>query len=86
MSTSLRGFDRYSKMQALLALEQRFGAGEFYFRDAVELEHVDAKVFAKLRCDGILIKIGKLWPAKWRISSEYLGVTCEPLAPMILKE
>ena len=86
MPTSLRGFDGYSKRQAIEELEQKFEASEFYYRDAMQLEHINAKLFAKLYRDGILVKIGKLWPSRWRIARQYLLMACEPLALRVSKK
>jgi hypothetical protein len=74
MPTTLKGFDGHSKKLAVYEIVQKFGSSEFYYQDAMQLEHIDAKLFAKLRTDGVLIKIGKLWPARWRIAQRYLSM------------
>jgi hypothetical protein len=75
MPTTLKGFGGPSKKIAVHELVQKFGPCEFNYQDAMKLEHVDAQLFAKLRCDGVLIKIGKLWPARWKIAQRYLALT-----------
>lgn len=76
LSTALRGFAS-STREALAALLQRFGSSEFYFREALDECNIDPKVFAKLRADAVLVKIGKHWPARWRIACQYLTETPE---------
>ncbi len=69
--TALRGFGS-SGRDAIARLGQRFGTEDFFYQDAIEQCQIDPKVFAKLRSDGVLIKIGKHWPVRWRISRRYL--------------
>jgi hypothetical protein len=73
MCTTLRGFHGDLKRQALAELQAVFGGSEFLFRDAVAMCDIDAKIFAKLSRDGVLVKTMKRWPAHWRISSQYLS-------------
>jgi len=75
LSTTLRGFHGELKKQALAKLLDAFGGSEFLFRDAVSKCDIDAKVFAKLSRDGILVKTVRHWPARWRISSQYLSTS-----------
>jgi len=75
MPTTLRGFGGDSKKQAICELKKKFAYSEFYYQDAIQLEHINAKLFAKLRWDGILIKQGKHWPLRWRIAQQYLSIT-----------
>ena len=84
ISTVLRGF-AFSAREALAALRQRFGSSEFYFRQALDECHVDLKTFAKLRADGVLVKISKRWPARWRIAFQYLTTTPESTLSQIHK-
>jgi hypothetical protein len=59
MPTTLRGFGGDSKRQAIYELKRKFADSEFYYQNAIQLEHINTKLFAKLRWDGILIKKGK---------------------------
>jgi len=58
--------------EAVKGLAKTFGSSEFYYQDAISLCGIDAKVFAKLRTDGILIRVSRHWPARWRIADRYL--------------
>ncbi|MCX6686581.1 MAG: hypothetical protein NTV10_08125 [Methanoregula sp.] len=73
-STALRGF-AFSARETLAALKQRFGSSEFYFRQALDECHIDPKAFAKLRADGIVVKLDSHWPSRWRIASQYVATT-----------
>ncbi|MDD1701591.1 MAG: hypothetical protein LUQ31_01255 [Methanoregula sp.] len=69
--TGLRGFAASSR-NAITALILKFGNSDFSFREAIELCQISVKEFAKLRVDGIIVKVGKGYPAHWRISQRYL--------------
>jgi hypothetical protein len=80
----MRGF-AFSARETLAALKQRFGSSEFYFRQALEDCHIDPKAFAKLRADGIVVKLDKHWPSRWRIASQYVTTTPESTPPSSIR-
>jgi len=75
--TGLRGFAA-STRDAVFRIREVFGSSEFYYRCAIERCHITRKEFAKLRTDGILIKNGSHWPARWRLAQRYLSTPLEP--------
>ena len=84
MATALRGF-AFSTREALAALKHRFGSSEFYFRQALEECNINPKAFAKLRADGIVVKLDMHWPSRWRIASQYVTPTSESKHPQLHK-
>lgn len=70
--TGLRGFASSSR-DAVTSLIRMFGKSDFYFSEAIALCHISIKEFAKLRVDGVIVKVGKGSPARWKISERYLS-------------
>ena len=70
--TRLRGF-AYSTREAVTALRLMFGNSDFFYREAVNNCNIPAKEFAKLRTDGVIIKVDKHWPSRWRLAQRYLS-------------
>jgi hypothetical protein len=83
--TGLRGFAA-STRDAVIEIRQVFGNSEFYYRDVIERCHITRKEFAKLRTDGILIKNGSRWPARWRLTQRYSSTPLEPHPSISLTE
>lgn len=83
--TGLRGFAA-STRDAVIEIRQVFGNSEFYYRHAIEKCHITHKEFAKLRTDGILIKNGSRWPARWRLAQRYSSTPLEPHPSVTLTE